>query len=191
MERGMHFWRAEPGNGRARCDVLLFAMYLMVVILLPVALSAIIGARQLPHGSACPNCSEETLPLVSMPLRAAGRVYPAITVQRRWCPACEWDGYARSNALAHAVERGRETTPRHTTQVRTLELNGHLWKVMLESWRERGCCYGRLLFVGPSGKQWREPMPEFSADTDGEVLVQARSLSDRLLAHKLMEVISG
>jgi hypothetical protein len=171
--------------------VLLFAMYLLVVILLPVALSAIIGARQLPCGSGCPNCSEETLPLLSVPLRAVGRVYAGIPVQRRWCPACEWDGYARSRTPSGVLERNRETTLRHTEPVRTLELNGRVWKVMLESWREQGLCYGRLLFVGPSGKQWREPMPEFSADTAGEVLVQARSLSDRLLAHKLMEVISG
>jgi hypothetical protein len=171
--------------------VILFAMYLLVVIVLPVALSAIIGARQLPFGSGCPNCSEETLQLTSVPLRAASRVYAGIPVQRRWCPACEWDGYTRSGATPGALERNREASLRHTVPVRTLELNGRVWKVMLESWREQGLCYGRLLFVGPSGKQWREPMPEFSADTDGEVLVQARSLSDRLLAHKLMEVISG
>jgi hypothetical protein len=171
--------------------VLLFTVYLMVVILVPVALSAIIGARNLPAGSACPNCAEETMPVLSVPLRAATRIYADFPVQRRWCPACEWDGYARAGALSITVERVGETARRRTEPVRTLELNGRVWKVMLESWREHDRCYGRLLFVGPSGKQWREPMPEFSADTDGEVLVQARSLSDRLLAYKLRDVISG
>jgi hypothetical protein len=163
----------------------------MVVILVPVALSAIIGARNLPHGTTCPNCAEETVPLLSVPLRAAARVFGGFPVQRRWCPACEWDGYARSGMLSITVERIGEPARRHTEPVRTLELNGRVWKVLLESWRERDRCYGRLLFVGPSGKQWREPMPEFSADTDGEVLVQARSLSDGLLAYKLRDVISG
>lgn len=171
--------------------MVLFATYLMIVILVPVALSAIIGARNLPHGRTCPNCAEDTMALLSVPLRTASRVFADFPVQRRWCPACEWDGYARSDVCAQTGERSSETARRQTEPVRTLELNGRVWKVMLESWRESGRCYGRLLFVGPSGKQWREPMPEFSADTDGEVLVQARSLSDRLLAYKLREVISG
>lgn len=185
----MHFQNPETGD--VRCAVLLFAMYLMVVILVPVVLSAIIGLRNLPLGSGCPNCAEETMALVSVPLRAARHFHADLPLQRRWCPACEWDGYVKTVTLSVSVERTRAASARRTESVRTLELNGRRWNVMLESWRERDRCYGRLLFVGPSGKQWREPMPEFSADTAGEVLVQAQSLSDRLLAYKLMEVISG
>lgn len=169
----------------------LFALYLLIVIALPVALSAIIGFRGLPHGNACPHCAQETLPLLSYPLRLAHKTYRGFTVQRRWCPTCEWDGYARGVMVPLPRLQLREPNPRRTQQLRTLELGGRSWRVMLESWLEEGRCYGRLVFVGPSGKLWSDPMPAFSATSQDEVLVQALSSSDRLLAYRLREVISG
>ena len=68
--------------------MLLFGMYLVVVIALPLALSARIGLRAIPYGSACPNCSHDTFPLVSKVIDVARRVYGGLTLQRRWCPAC-------------------------------------------------------------------------------------------------------
>lgn len=72
-----------------------------------------------------------------------------------------------------------------------LEIGGRSWNVMLESWHDHGLCYGRLVFVGPSGKLWSDSNTAFSAATQHEVLAQALSLSDRLLAYRLREVISG
>jgi len=100
----MHFDRG--GDGKTVVDVgntvLLFAIYLVLVIALPVALSSLIGFRSLPRGTGCPNCAQDTLPLLSVPLRAVGRIHPGFSLQRRWCPTCEWDGYARALAPARA-----------------------------------------------------------------------------------------
>lgn len=171
---------------------MLFAMYLVIVIALPIGLSALIGLRSLPHGGACPNCAQETLPLLSYPLRFAARILPGFRLQRRWCPACEWDGYAYGEGVVLVAALARtEVAPPEMQPVRTLELGGRAWRVMLESWREQGRFYGRLRFIGPSGKSWTDPAASFSAPTHHEVLGQALSLSDRLLAYRLREVISG
>lgn len=169
--------------------MLLFAIYLVLVIALPVALSGFIGFRSLPRGGACPNCAQETIPLVSIPLRMAHRLHAAASLQRRWCPTCEWDGFARVSPVP--VLLAADPDARHMQQVRTIELGGRPWRVFLESWREHGRYYGRLTFVAPSGRQWCDPMPAFNGPTHHEVLGQALALSDRLLAYRLREVISG
>ena len=170
--------------------MLLFGLYLVIVIALPLALSAIIGLRSIPYGSACPNCTHDTFPLVSIPLRVVRQLIPRLALERRWCPACEWDGFAHASTLAlqhaHAAPM-----PLRTQELRTLEIGGRAWNVRLESWLEEGRVYGRLVFVGPSGKLWTDPAAAFSASTQNEVLSQALSLSDRLLAYRLREVISG
>lgn len=172
--------------------MLLFAIYLVLVIALPVMLSAAIGYRSLPRGHACPNCTQETLPLLSRTLRLAKLVYPQLNLQRRWCPVCTWDGWARAYepppmpTVVNAVPASRQRLP-----LRTLELSGHSWSVMLEHWRERGRCYGRLLFVGPSGRLWCDPLAAFHGQTQRDVMAQALALSDRLLTYRLREVISG
>ena len=171
--------------------MLLFGIYLFIVIALPLTLSAVVGFRSLPLGHACPACRQETLPLVSTFLRVVKRVIPALSLQRRWCPACEWDGYARMPKTPATVMVPLGVITRRTQQIRTLELGGRVWRVMLESWRDRGRCYGRLLFVAPSGKLWYDPFASLSAATHSEVVSQARSLSDPLLAYRLRDVISG
>jgi len=170
--------------------VLLFAIYLVLVIALPVALSAIIGFRSLPRGNACPNCAQETLALVSVPVRVAQRFHADFSLQHRWCPTCEWDGYARQPTPAPVVLMA-DPAARNTQQVRTIDLGGRTWRVYLESWREHGRYYGRLTFVAPSGKQWCDPLPAFNGPNQHEVLSQALALSDRLLTYRLREVISG
>ena len=172
--------------------MLLFAVYLILVIALPVLLSAAIGYRALPRGRTCPNCAQETVPLVSAWLRLLCRINPQLTLQRRWCPVCSWDGYARIDVYAPAPAYvGDVVSARHTQPVRTLELGGRSWNVMLEYWREAGRCYGRLLFVGPSGKLWCDPLAAFHGDTHEAVVAQATALSDRLLTYRLREVIAG
>lgn len=172
--------------------VLLFATYLVLVIALPIVLSAAIGYRALPRGHACPNCAQETIPLLSHLLRAVRVVLPSVSVQRRWCPVCSWEGFSREFDGSPAIVLVAPTTSmRQTEPLRSLELGGRSWNVMLEYWRERGRCYGRLLFVGPSGKLWCDPLAAFHGPTQQEVMGQALALSDRLLTYRLREVISG
>jgi hypothetical protein len=172
--------------------VLLFTTYLVLVIALPVMLSAAIGYRSLPRGHACPNCTQETLPLLSHSLRFFRKFYPHLNLQRRWCPVCTWDGWARSTEHTLVpISAASGSTVRQTQPLRTLQLGGRSWSVMLEHWRERGRCYGRLLFVGPSGRLWCDPLAAFHGHTQRDVLEQALALSDRLLTYRLREVISG
>ncbi len=172
--------------------VLVFAMYLVLVVALPVMLSAAIGYRSLPRGHACPNCAQETLPLLSHTLRAIKQMLPALSVHRRWCPVCSWEGYARHTDIAPVIAIADPlVSARQTEPLRSLELGGRSWNVMLEYWRERGRCYGRLLFVGPSGKLWCDPLAAFHGQTQQDVMQQALALSDRLLTYRLREVISG
>jgi hypothetical protein len=172
--------------------VLLFVTYLVLVIALPVMLSAAIGYRSLPRGQSCPNCAQETFPLISHTLRAIKFMLPGLSVYRRWCPVCSWEGYSRSTEFVPVVAPADNfVSHRQTEPLRSLELGGRSWNVMLEYWRERGRCYGRLLFVGPSGKLWCDPMAAFHGQTHRDVLDQAFALSDRLLTYRLREVISG
>jgi hypothetical protein len=170
--------------------VLLFATYLVLVIALPVLLSAAIGYRSLPRGHACPNCTQETLPVLSHGIRVLRRVYPQLNLQRRWCPVCTWDGWARAtqHSLAPITTMA---TMRQTQPLRTLQLGGRSWSVMLEYWQEKGRAYGRLLFVGPSGRLWCDPLAAFHGHSQQHVLEQALALSDRLLTYRLREVISS
>src|SRR5688572_25350630 len=145
----------------------------------------------MPYGSSCPNCTHDTFPLVSTPLRVLRQLIPRFSLERRWCPVCEWDGYAHARAplAMQAIPLG--PSAHRMQELRTLEIGGRAWNVRLESWLEAGRVYGRLVFVGPSGKLWSDPSAAFSASTQNEVLSQALSLSDRLLAYRLREVISG
>ncbi|HUP90059.1 MAG TPA: hypothetical protein VM100_11930 [Longimicrobiales bacterium] len=171
--------------------MVLFAIYLVLVIALPILLSGLVGLRSLPNGAACPNCAQDTIPLLSQSVRLAQRVYNDFPLQHRWCPTCEWDGYAHIATSRVSLPLFIEPPGRRTQQLRKLEIGGREWRVMLESWRERGRCFGRLNFIGPSGKLWSDPLPAFNAPTQHEVLSQALALSDRLLAYRLREVISG
>jgi len=172
--------------------VLLFTLYLVLVIALPALLSAVLAYRALPRGRSCPSCAQETVPVVSQGLRVLQKLVPGASLQRRWCPTCMWDGYARE-PLVRSAPALASTAPsaRQTQSVRTLELGGRSWTVMLEYWRERGRFYGRLLFVGPSGKLWCDPLAAFHGPTHHDVMSQALALSDRLLTYRLREVISG
>ena len=76
--------------------VVLFAIYLVLVIVVPIALSGAVGLGTLPRGRACPNCAQETLLIQSPALRVAQRAHCGTSLQHRWCPACAWEGYARN-----------------------------------------------------------------------------------------------
>ena len=173
-------------------QVLLFMIYLILVIALPVLISAAIGFRTLPRGRDCPSCAQETVPLLSRTIRLADRLLPRLHLQRRWCPPCGWEGLTRAPVpRATPVFVTAVTAARRTRPIRSLELGGRAWMVMLEYWRDQGRCYGRLLFVAPSGKLWTDPLAAFDAATQKEVVDQALALSDRLLTYRLREVISG
>jgi hypothetical protein len=181
----------------------LIASYLLLVFVLPVALSAIVSYRALPTGRDCPRCGTRTLQLVSRWLRLASAVHPRARLQRRWCMECGWEGTVRAPTGAPRREgvvprRGaqRRMAPpeavRRTTQtldVCSLDVDGAAWRVMLQCWGKTGVFYGRLVFVAPTGRLWLDAVESFSGSNQSDVLGQALSLPEGLLESRLRRLV--
>jgi hypothetical protein len=194
----------------------LIGSYLLLVFVLPVALSMAVSYRGLPVGTSCPRCNGDTLQLLVPALRRVSRFLPA-AVQRRWCLSCGWEGATRvparelrgplhdtslqpsrqggsASARQHAHDQRQHSEPvRTTTQtldVRSLTLDGTAWRVMLQCWSSTGQFYGRFVFVAPSGRLWLDPVQAFSGVSEHEVLGQALALPDGLLARRLKRLVS-
>lgn len=73
--------------------------------------------------------------------------------------------------------------------VRSLTVDGIAWRVRLECWGRSGTCWGRLVFVEPSGRLWLDVRP-LRGRTDRDVLGQALSLPEDLLASRLRALVS-
>ncbi|HEX6938935.1 MAG TPA: hypothetical protein VF158_05945 [Longimicrobiales bacterium] len=182
---------------------LLIVLYLLLVIALPLALSAAVSYRMLPEGRNCALCGGETLRLRSWWLGAASRLLPGVMLQRRWCLMCGWEGVARlpkerrpepqvaKKALARrpsiAVAPGRSG---EAVNLRSLEVDGSAWRVLLQCWHDADQWYGRLLFIAPSGRLWVDTVEPFNGTSAEDVLGQALALPDRTLALRLRELIS-
>ena len=179
--------------------VVLIASYLLLVFVLPVALSAIVSYRALPSGRACPQCRAGSVPLVSRPLRLASRLHPGADLERRWCMQCGWEGtvrvvpVAREAAVAPARSLPAVKAVQRTTQtldVRSLDVDGTAWRVMLQCWGKTGVFYGRLVFVAPTGRLWLDAVESFSGANQSDVLGQALSLPEVLLESRLRRLVT-
>jgi hypothetical protein len=183
----------------------LIASYLLLVFVLPVALSAIVSYRALPVGRDCAQCGARTLPLVARALRVASALHPRADLQRRWCLECGWEGTARilsgsryTGATPDATRRPAmpphvHAAVRRTTQtldVRSLDVDGAAWRVMLQCWGKTGVFYGRLVFVAPSGRLWLDAVESFSGSNQSDVLGQALSLPEGLLESRLRRLVT-
>jgi hypothetical protein len=172
--------------------ILLAVVYLLLVLVLPLALSAVIAWRSLLPGRVCPACGGATLPLLDRGLRRISALLSQ-DLERRWCTSCGWEGVLRVNVGPLYVRRrhipqgsGRVT---RVVDVRTLQVDGVQWRVRLECWGQMGRCFGRLVFVESSGRLWLDGQP-LEGRSDVEVYSQARSLPDDLLASRLRELVS-
>lgn len=176
----------------------LIASYLLLVFVLPVALSAIVSYRAMPTSRDCPQCSARTLQVVARWLRIVSALYPRARMQRRWCMECGWEGSIRATSgrqrKSAGVGRARAVQPvRRTTQtldVCSLDVDGSAWRVMLQCWGKTGVFYGRLVFVGPSGRLWLDAVESFSGSNQSDVLGQALSLPEGLLESRLRRLVT-
>lgn len=187
----------------------LIALYVLLVIVLPLTLSAIVSYRSLPHGPACPLCQGETLRLVSRWLRLASRFTGRIELQRRWCVACNWEGVSRVSAApprsleivrADRPPQGSDTGRQSAApaaagaegaiDLRRIEVDGRRWRVLVQCWSRGDRWYGRLLFISPSGRMLADSMEPLSGISRHDVLGQALALPDALIAGRLRAVIS-
>jgi len=180
----------------------LITVYLVLVIVLPLALSAVVSCRTLPEGRRCSQCGGETMRLRSRWLRLATTCFRSIELHSRWCPACGWTGVARvprevppfgsiSLIRAHATRTvALGETAAQTLELCNLEIDGRPWRVLLQSWCDITRWYGRILYVGTSGRLCADPGDPFSGRSYHDVLSQALALSEQILAHRLRGAIS-
>lgn len=175
----------------------LIASYLFLVFVLPITLSAVVSYRALPAGWDCAHCGARTVRLVSRALRIASALHTRTQLHRRWCLECGWEGVVRMDAgRRHAVAERAARAPhtiRRTTQtldVRSMELDGAAWRVMLQCWGNTGVFYGRFVFVAPSGRLWLDAVESFSGSNQTDVLGQALSLPPVLLENRLRRLVS-
>jgi hypothetical protein len=174
----------------------LIALYLLLVIALPLALSAAVSYRTLPEGDCCPLCRGETLRLASRWLAAGSRFTPGRVLHRRWCLGCGWEGVARlpaparsQRALLSTVQR-RVLPERGTVDLRAIEVDGRSWRVLLQCWGDGGGWHGRLVFMEPTGRMWTDAGRPLHGRSRVEVVGQARSLSDRVISGRLRSTTS-
>ncbi|HEX6307026.1 MAG TPA: hypothetical protein VFZ69_02495 [Longimicrobiales bacterium] len=181
--------------------VVLIASYLLLVFVLPVALSAIVSYRALPLGRRCPHCGSDTIPLLARPLRFLSALRRT-RLEKRWCYGCGWEGITRVSTPAPtpAPTPAQPPAPRpvaaplpratQTLDVRSLHVDGAAWRVMLQCWGNTGVFYGRLVFVAPTGRLWLDAVQSFRGADQHEVLGQALSLPEGLLENRLRRLVT-
>lgn len=171
--------------------VVLIVLYLVLVFVVPLALSGAIGWRGLPRGQRCGACGGETVPLQARGIRAVSRLMPRSMLERQWCMQCGWTGLVRLprgrlprlRSSPDAAARLRAVT--RTLTVRTLTMDGASYRVLLQCWRQAGGHYGRLMFVDPVGRLWLDSVQPMGGLSIDDVMRQARDLPLPLLASRL------
>jgi hypothetical protein len=176
--------------------MILVIAYLVVVLILPLALSAAVSLRALPRGRRCPRCGQDTVRLRAPLLGVLARLAHG-DFQRRWCLACRWEGATRiaparippGSVRTVTLQNASSTAVTRVMDVRSLFVDGTPWRVRLECWGNRGTCWGRLVFVEPTGRLWLDIQP-LRGRSDRDVLGQALSLPDDLLTSRLRTLVS-
>ena len=178
------------------------AVTLVTAIALPLAFGLCAVLLGLPRSRACPHCRAPTHRVRWWPLALARRlVRGAGRLQRRGCPACGWQGLARlprpiaddaGPARRGGVRTRAETERRGTRpqglEVRRIDVDGSVWRVLLQGWMEGDRWVGRLLFVEPGGRVWRERNALEYASVEA-LLGRVLTLPDDALAGRLRRAI--
>lgn len=167
------------------------ALYLLTVLFVPLLTSAIMSVRVMPRGRDCPRCERRTFLLQSRLLRWVVRL-PGLSCERRWCPACAWEGIVRVPAPSVRLvvqDPARDLDAAHQRALRSLAVDGVTWQVRVETWRVGEVWYARFVFVEPGGRRWLDGQP-LTGTSIREVLRQARSLPPGQLASRVRELVS-
>lgn len=178
---------------------MLLGLYFLMVIALPLTLGAYVLYRGLPRTRRCPLCAAETFRLKSRRHDLFSRLLPVPAVHLRWCPSCGWEGAARADRTPRPAPAGPHPLHRNRLQavaerdadrvdLRSLEVDGATWRVMVECWAEGGRWLARLVFVAPGGQVWPDER-SLEGTSVLAVLSQAFSLPEHTLAGRLRRSI--
>lgn len=183
----------------------LIASYLVMVFLIPLILSGIVSYRSLPSGRRCPQCRGETIPLQQRVLVIAQHYARRTRMEKRWCLECGWEGLTRNAMVRRATapsstrtEESARSLPSYrydagiaeTLDVRTITIDGRSWRVLLQCWNQTQHCYGRLVFVEPTGRLWTDSSEAFRGESRSQVIGQALTVTDGLLTTRLRQILS-
>lgn len=173
---------------------MLLGLYFFIVIALPLALGTYVVVNGLPRSRRCPMCADETLRLQSR-LHALGSRVSRQRLHLRWCVSCGWRGTVRLPARPRvsAVRAPADSTAgaakgADRVDLRTLNVDGDAWRVMVECWAENGRWLARLVFVAPGGQVCADRR-SLEGESVLEVISQAFSLPEQTLAGRLRRSI--
>lgn len=175
---------------------MLLGLYVFIVIALPLALGSYVLYNGLPRSRRCPMCADDTVRLRSRPHGLGSRLMRR-QVQRRWCMRCGWEGTVRLASGGHQPVAApadlsapaREGGPSgDRVDLRTLDVDGHSWRVMVECWAENGRWVARLVFIAPGGQVCADKR-SLEGRSVLEVISQAFSLPEQALAGRIRRSI--
>lgn len=106
---------------------------------------------------------------------------------RQGTPGGDGPGAPPAGEAGPGPAGGRQAT--QTLDVRALVIDGRSWRVMLQCWYHTGHCYGRLVFIAPSGRLLLDAVEPFQGVDEQEILGRARSLPDGLLTNRLRRLV--
>jgi hypothetical protein len=186
------FFKVKKPSAQGRATVaLVVSVYLLFVVVLPLALSLVISYRALPEGPACPSCSGETLRLLRRTTEWFARQLRRGPVQRRWCPVCGWEGFCKLPEGYTGLEHGApriEQPGGATIELRRLEVDGRPWRVLMRCWCDSERWYGQLFFSAASGRLLEDSNGPLSGASPDEILSQAQRLPDASLTCRVREL---
>lgn len=172
---------------------MLLGLYFLIVVALPLGLGSYVVYNGLPRSTRCPTCAGDTLRLESRLHALASRALRRNDLHLRWCMTCGWCGAAkiprpaaprvRPSAVSNAT-----TDSGDRVDVRSINVDGSPWRVMVECWAEEGRWVARLVFVAPGGRSWADQR-SFEGSSPVSVISQAFALPEQTLAGRLRRVL--
>lgn len=105
-----------------------------------------------------------------------------------WCGTVRL-GSGRPSRLRRSHSRaGKAVADPDRVDLRTLHVDGNLWRVMVECWAEDGRWLARLVFVAPGGEVCADQR-SLEGESVLEVISLAFSLPEQTLAGRLRQSI--
>jgi hypothetical protein len=176
---------------------MLLTLYFTIVVALPLALGIYVLANGVQRSRVCPSCANDTFRLQATVHRLISRFLRSTELHLRWCVTCGWRGTVQLRRAPMPPRPARQGRSGGTARiggsehvdVRTLEIDGRPWRVMIQCWAEGSQWVGRLLFVAPDGRTCMEEASSLEGDSAMAVLSEALCMPDTALAGRLRRAI--
>ena len=120
-----------------------------------------------------PNWSDPILPSPGQPVHPPYAIGPEVTIIPTAGVSVPYNNaYGARQYMSFMSIRSWDTPGRWTTNYSGIAYsddNGQTWRIELQTWRDRQRCYGRLVFVEPTGRRWTDVVERLSGSTPNEM----------------------